>query len=460
MQDEYTYKRLLQTLAAANAKVPILSVGFCRADTIEAYYSNDKKGGVVRRRKAVNTNRTLIAKFIEQAKGTEMAAYMLMKEGRKLVSKAEAIYLADNHLHGLDVLSLHGFEATRYSPEMTFKVKQVEGVSSIEVKHFDGTTGQELKDPRLIHKLMLVGKQLITSIEKLSSLRVCESAWEAVIDEENKVKIVNVEVIRLTGAAFPVRIGSCDDLAVQTEPCKELDFDRRKVMKTKMTDIGHRHFLEVLYKKFERAELAKDTEARLGAIRLKYCEDTPATTQASVTDRLQRVLSADFTSGTKSAPLMARTSSRAEIIQQVHKLLQPKISLSPKKPTRNMKPISYQRRKHLMPTKKKITASEVENSTAWAVNKFRKERLRNMELPHYSIKHSLSPSSPSNRLVTLLLTEEESRLKRKAKHSPALSAASTPGSLSFGKALRLISVRTEPFKRTGWGLPSDESSSP
>lgn len=455
MQDEYSYKRLLQILAAINAKIPILSVGFSRADSVEAFYSNDKRGGIVRRRKAgLNNNKALLTKFIGKVEAGTCAAYIFTKDSRKLVSMTEAVHLAENHLQGLDVLSIHGFEATRYSHEMIFKAYLTDSVFSVEVKPFASPKGQELKDPRLTYKAMLVGKLLITAIEKLLALRVCELVYELIFDEDCRAKLVNVEVLKLTKE--PPRLRVDDPPAELAEALKEQDPDRRKQTRTKFTDIGHMHFLELLFKKFEQTEKARNTDARLEAIRSKYSSEEAELEDSPINDRLQRVLSSDFSSVASTSVLHSRMASRAEIELQVQRLLQPKVASGPKKPTRIMKPISYQKRKHLMPTKMSITKSDVKNSAVWAVNKFRKERLKNLELPHYSIKHSLSPTSPANRLISLLMVEEESRIRRKAKDislTPSFSLATT-GNLVKRRHARLLSVNTEPPKKQQRWRPS------
>jgi hypothetical protein len=431
MTHEYAYKDLLSLLSDAEVKLPILGVGFCRGDTVEAVFSNEKEGGQVRRRKNFpGTNRALLTRLVSQAEASQ-AAYLFMRDSCLLVSKQEAQHLADNHLQGLDILSMHCYEPTRYHSDQTFKATLRDSTLRVEVKHFNSSSGQELKDARLIQKVMLLGRQLSSAMEKLTGLKVWEQVWEVVIDEENRAKLVNVEVFRLCSTAPPIRKMS----EARVAEGGDIATDQVKQGKAKMTDRGTSNFLEVLYKRFENAEIAKDTQARLNAIKQKhFSESAPS---ANAEDRLQMVLVSGFPS-TSNAP--SKVATRAQIIDQVHSLLQLKTASHPKKVS-IMKPISFQRRKHLMPTKMDPTGSEVRNTAVSAVNKFRKERLTHLELPHYSIKHSLNPSSPAIRLISLLCTEEQTRLTKKTPATPMPQSSACWSGKSM-KYKRTMSDRT------------------
>jgi hypothetical protein len=222
---------------------------------------------------------------------------------------------------------------------------------------------------------------------------------------------------------------------------------RRKTTQSQISDIGHKHFLELLYKKFEQAERNKEIQARLGAIKAKYSLQSEGT---MVSEKLRRVLSSDF-NATSPTAMPQRVSSRDDIAQEVHKLLQPKKKVRTKY-NRMMRPIKS---KSLMPMMMqeapivpfvspsvssskqalaRLPENEVRNSAVVAVNKFRKERMESFELPHYSIKHSLSPTSPAARLVSLLCFEEASRLRRKG--------VATPKSYKSGKQQSVHFIQT------------------
>lgn len=428
-----SFKRLLHLLASVSAKIPIVCVGFCKADLIESYYSNNSQGCVVLRRKAgIVSRRDLLNKYTSNIGLQRKAAYILSKDGRRFMTVQEALALTDSQ--SINIQSIHLFEETRHDSEHTIKVRQLRESTIFELKAFSSEKVLPIKDKRLKHKIMLIGSQLSEAIANATKQQVCELEWEAVIDEQNKVKVLCITLAKLSG--------KCQTNCVYNEEVKATEADdnypalkpetpgpeRRRLTRGKMTDLGYKFFLEILAKQFEQRDCAKAATERLSIIKARHLAEFDPD-QPTIDDRLQRVIS-NVQNKIVRSPTIKSMKSKDEIIEAVHNMLTPKVVSSPRKSARIMKPVSYNKRKSLMPTQLQYSRNSLANSSAKAVNKYRRERLKNLELPHYALKHSLSPSSPSQRLVSLLLTEEEQRLKKKGYdwNQFGLTSTSTPGS--------------------------------
>mmetsp|Transcript_21861 Transcript_21861/g.39861 ORF Transcript_21861/g.39861 Transcript_21861/m.39861 type:complete len:447 (-) Transcript_21861:24-1364(-) len=443
VHESLSFKRLLHMLSSVNAKLPLVSVGFCRADLVESYYSNNSLSSIVKRRRAgLHTKRDLLIKCAHHQGFQSKAAYIISKQGRKLLTADEAMSFAENNLQSLDIKSIHAFESTRHDPNLTIKVRQTLGETYFEIKPFCSENVQHLKDKRLKHKIMLVATQLIKSIELCTGKKVCDIVWEAIIDEANKVKVLYIQFAKVSSECRANCTIVEDEIPIEHEEPSLSDMSvepERKRTKGRMSSLGYHNFVEMLAKQFEKNEKDKETALRLKAIRTKYSTEPDS---AKLEPRLQKVLSSVMPQISRTTTLKDKVS-KGDLLMSVHSMLQHKTVDSPKKSQGIMKPISYNRRKNVMLTKMKQSPNSLKNSTACAINRFREERLRHLELPHYSIKHSLSPSSPSNRLITLLLDEEVDRLKKKGHGWTAfLPSTTTPGS------------PVSPISMPSWGLYS------
>jgi hypothetical protein len=436
---QFSYKQLLCDLAAASCTLPIISVGFCKNDDVmQAFYSNDGARGVIRERRGVSYRpKGLLLKLASQHEAHEKAVYVVFKDSRKLLTAREAALVGDGALKGLDLQSIHVFRNTRHHPELVYKASQVHSSTTVEVKQFAGQKGTELKDERLHHKILLVGKQLASALERLTGMPVCTLVWETVIDEENKAKILYVEVAKLSNDCRATCLAQSSALPAEVSNEPEVFPMKRRMTRDRLNVKGYEYFLEMLYKQFEVNEKQQITEARLAAIKDKYAAQPSDSSTPSLDYRLRSLIDSSLPQLGK--PQLSRTgSSKEDIVKRVNSYLLTQDKMPAVKSLGGMKPVNYTTRKSLLPTELEVTHNETKNSDAHAVNKFRKERLVRLEIPHYSLKHSLSPSSPDHRLISLLMAEEQNRLKKKGlvSQSILMTSVSTPGCPSPNKTFR------------------------
>jgi hypothetical protein len=451
---QLSYKRVLSSLASASASIPIVPAVFCRADFIESWYSNEPLSGAIKQRKSgPRSTKAVLSKLANQGKPNGQAAYMVYKDSRRLISVQDAISLAESGMQSFDLLSIHVFEPTRHHSEVTFKARRTHLEAEVEVGIFASYTGKTLKDRRLVQKIILIGKQLALTLERVTGKTVCEIIWETVIDDENRAKVQYIEAVKLSDKSQCTCKLEVKTVAAEVISEPEQFTDKRRMTKGKMTGQGNAYFLELLYKQFEGNEMRREKEHRLQAVKDKYFSPMSEPQTPALTARLQSVLTPELRS-LRGSPTLTGMSNRDNAIEAVHSQLRSKPPTAMKK-SRTMKVISYNKRKDGMPTKVQPSPNAILNAGATAVNKYCKERLKELDLPHYIFKHSLSPNAPSNRLVALLITEEERRLRRKGHEVGYLGTteAVTPERYSAFGRVQYLSVRSE-------SIESSEAQSP
>ena len=165
--EKKTYNWLLYQFAQRNICLNILEVGICKRDKLLDWYSLDQKNSI--RRNSVTTPNNLtkyllnhfLAKrspILDEYRPDKFVCYLYHKSGKKIITAKEAAEMANNQLHGLQVLSIHMALPGIDTPKI-FRVscinKNNELSTDISVENFykEGG-GNSLKDQEIADKIM------------------------------------------------------------------------------------------------------------------------------------------------------------------------------------------------------------------------------------------------------------------------------------------------------------------
>jgi flagellin-specific chaperone FliS len=161
--DERSYKWFLQEVSNSHLSVKILETGICRGTKVTSWFGNTKTEEVFcRATKVVTKTRYLLNYFLnirvpmlEEYAPEKIVCFLYHRNGKKLVTAKEAIELAENQLHGLQVTSIH-MAITSYTEIFTVVASNVDGelATEVTVNKFGRMTGQSIKDHSEIEKII------------------------------------------------------------------------------------------------------------------------------------------------------------------------------------------------------------------------------------------------------------------------------------------------------------------
>jgi hypothetical protein len=132
MEDK-SFTWLLFELSRCRLPVRILEVGICRGTKLLSWFYNDSAFCVVRRQVKQNSKSKLVlshflnqrSPVLEEYNPDKVVAYLYHLKGIRMVKAKEAIELAENQLHGLQVRSIHQALITSEDFSMVFRLKAV-----------------------------------------------------------------------------------------------------------------------------------------------------------------------------------------------------------------------------------------------------------------------------------------------------------------------------------------------
>ena len=210
--EEKAYKWFLQELCKTQLSFKILETGICRGTKVIGWFANSLSDSVISKSvKIVNKTKYLINFFLnervpilEEYAPEKLICYLYHKNGKKLVTAREAIDLAENQLHGLQVTSIH--MAVSSSPVIySLSAKNVGGELNTEIffSKFGKYNLQILKDSALVEKIINNLVSISDYIIKINKQELKEIQIDFLFDSTGSLLII--KITRLVLKASDIR---------------------------------------------------------------------------------------------------------------------------------------------------------------------------------------------------------------------------------------------------------------
>ena len=189
--DERSYKWFLQEVCNSHSSIKILETGICRGNKVISWFGNTKAEEVFcRAAKVVTKTRYLLNYFLnyrvpilEEYAPDKIICFLYHKNGKRLVNAKEAIELAENQLHGLQVTSIH-MALTSNTDIYTVVASNQAGelTTEITVSKFGKLNGQSLKDHSDIDKIVNFLIHINELLVKFSNKQIHEVSMDLTKD--------------------------------------------------------------------------------------------------------------------------------------------------------------------------------------------------------------------------------------------------------------------------------------
>ena len=200
--EEKPYKWLLQEICNNRIFMKILETGICRGTKLIAWYCNTSTDTIIcKSSKSVSKTRYLINYFLnsrvpilEEYAPEKLICYLYHKTGKKIVTAKEAIELAENQLHGLQVTSIH---MAIISSIETYSLSAInvggELNTEIVIGKFGKNANQIVKDPIIIEKVINLLVYINDTVVKLCKQQIQEIQIDLLFDPKGYPQIIKIE---------------------------------------------------------------------------------------------------------------------------------------------------------------------------------------------------------------------------------------------------------------------------
>jgi hypothetical protein len=245
--EEKPYKWFLQELNNIHASLKILETGLCRGSKVIGWYSNSISDSIISKSvKTVNKTKYLINYFLnqrvpilEEYAPEKLICYLYHKNGKKLVNAKEAIELAENQLHGLQVTSIH--MAMISIPEV-YSVSAVnvggELNTDVSLSKFGKTCSQPVRDSALIEKIINLLVTMSQYLNKITKQELKKLHIDFIFDTSGIIHIIKVTHLALkTFESNPVYLRKSSIKLVKHESSSEDSLDPEEVFKNPMKKV-------------------------------------------------------------------------------------------------------------------------------------------------------------------------------------------------------------------------------
>lgn len=204
--EEKPYKWFLQEVCNKHISLKILETGICRGTKVIAWYENTLSDEVTLKSiKMQSKTRYLINYFLnqrvpilEEYAPEKLICYLYHKTGKRIVTAREAIELAENQLHGLQVTSVH--MAINSNTEI-FTLSAInigsELNTEIFISRFGKYSSQTLKDPAIIEKIIHLLVQISDFIIRITAQEIHEVHLDLLIDNVGSLTIIKITDLKL-----------------------------------------------------------------------------------------------------------------------------------------------------------------------------------------------------------------------------------------------------------------------
>ncbi|OMJ72741.1 hypothetical protein SteCoe_28748 [Stentor coeruleus] len=302
--EEKAYKWFLQELSNRHENLKILETGICRGTKVIAWFENSSTDEIIQKPiKMLNKIRYLLNYFLnqrvpilEEYAPEKLICYLYHKTGKRIVTAKEAIELAENQIHGLQVTSMH-MAINSVIETYTISASNIGGELNTEIftSKFGRFTTQPVKDSVIIEKLMHFLINISDFIIKITSQEIHDIHIDLLMDKVDCIIIIKItELILKSPSARPgyfkkatiklvQRDQSSDDslespgspllskavLGIHEKDKKALGL---KVQINKQTSNNSHNFLEMIAKTIEKERKKYASQRMVGDKKIKEKE--------------------------------------------------------------------------------------------------------------------------------------------------------------------------------------------
>lgn len=206
MEELKAYKWFLEQICSFQITFKILETGICRGTKVSNWYCNSPTGLVISKSsKILNKTRYLINYFLnqrvpilEEYAPEKLICYLYHKNGKKIVTAKEAIELAENQLHGLQVTSIH-MAVISNTDIISVYANNIGGELNTEIftSKFGKGCEQPLKDSVHIEKIVNLLVTMSDFIIKISQQELQEISMDLVVDTSGFVHVIKILKLKL-----------------------------------------------------------------------------------------------------------------------------------------------------------------------------------------------------------------------------------------------------------------------
>lgn len=199
--EEKPYKWFLQELSNSHENLKILETGICRGTKVIAWYENSSTDEILSKPiKMLNKIRYLLNYFLnqrvpilEEYAPEKLICYLYHKTGKRIVTAKEAIELAENQIHGLQVTSMH-MAINSVTETYTISASNISGELNTEIftSKFGRFTSQPVKDLVIIEKLMHFLVHISDFIIKITSQEIYNINIDLLMDKVDCIIIIKI----------------------------------------------------------------------------------------------------------------------------------------------------------------------------------------------------------------------------------------------------------------------------
>ena len=200
--EEKPYKWFLHELCSHNLSFKILETGLCRGTKVIGWYSNTLSDILISKStKIVNKTRYLLNYFLnqrvpilEEYAPEKLICYLYHKTEKKPVSAKEAIDLAENQLHGLQVTSIH-MAVVSTSDIYSISANNLSGELNTEIftsKFGKPNEQQPVKDSTIVEKIINLLVSISEIMIKISRQEIQEIQIDLLFDAGGVLNIIKI----------------------------------------------------------------------------------------------------------------------------------------------------------------------------------------------------------------------------------------------------------------------------
>lgn len=203
--EEKSFAWLLSELSKTRLTVRILEVAVCRGTKLLSWYYNDPLGVICRRQIKQNSkSKIVLSQFLNQRSPVleeynpdKIVAYLYHLKGIRMVKAKEAIELAENQLHGLQVRSIHLALPTSEDFSLIFRLRanyeNGELVNEFYVAHYNKEFKEEVKDLILYERAINLTGFLSEFIYKTYGKQIRELELDLVPDISGHLYLLRLQ---------------------------------------------------------------------------------------------------------------------------------------------------------------------------------------------------------------------------------------------------------------------------
>ena len=238
--DDKSYAWLLSELYSKSIPLKILETGICRGSKLLNWYYTNHLGIINSKPLKVASRTKLLLNYflnqrvpiLEEYNPEKVICYLYHRKGAKVVNAKDAIDLAENQLHGLQVRSIHLALSSSVNYYKVYRMHAYNDNGELQntftYGKFSKELGAEVKDPVIFEKALSLTLYISELMHKHYLKYIASIKLDLACDTTGQIHVIKVRELLFT--SDPVRVDSYIRGNVRTVTMKMNDNSNEEII--------------------------------------------------------------------------------------------------------------------------------------------------------------------------------------------------------------------------------------